>query len=530
MIFIFSTVKKISLLIAFTLLISVFQAKATTSDTTARNNYPPKYEWRGVWISTVNNMDWPSKPGLSSEEQKKELLEYLDLFKSLNFNAIILQIRPTADAFYMSEYEPWSIYLTGDQTKPPVPFYDPLKFAVDEAHKRGLELHAWLNPYRITQDTANLKDLAPDHIYKTSPELFIKHGKKCYFNPAYQQSRDFVAMVVKDIVLRYDIDGIHFDDYFYPDNNFEDSTSFVTENRGFAPTDKMAWRRDNVNLMVEQIYTAVKEVKPYVKFGISPYAVWRNLRDDSRGSDTHSYGYTNYDNLHADVLAWMENKWVDYILPQFYFNIGYKNLDFTTIKNWWVKNAYETPLYAGLGPYRLDENAKLEAYRNNKEIADQIDTIRQTPYYGGICFFTANNMKNNLLGINEVLKEKFKYPAIPANILPDNQKYSTPIAPVKPTINIITEQGSKIKEVKLTWETYPGAYMFVIYRAKKGEQPVTLNPQNIVDITNADHYLCRDENVTDYDYYITALSRYAKESVPALCKKPNILTKTKKRP
>lgn len=524
--FIFSTVKKTFLLIAFISLVSVFQVKASSSDSTAQNNPAGKYEWRGVWISTVNNIDWPSKPGLDAEQQKKELLEYLDLFKSLNFNAIVLQIRPTADAFYRSEYEPWSIYLTGDQTKPPVPFYDPLQFAVEQAHVRGMELHAWLNPYRITQDTANLKDLSPEHIYNTHPELFVKHGKKCYFNPAYPQSRDFVAKVVKDIVLRYNIDGIHFDDYFYPDNNFNDSASFSTENRGYSNEDKMAWRRENVNLMVEQIHTVIKETKPYVKFGISPYAVWRNKREDPRGSNTQSYAYTNYDHLHADVLAWMENKWVDYILPQFYFNIGYEKLDFVVVKDWWVDNSYNTPLYAGLGPYRLDANAKLEAYRNSKEIADQIDTIRNTPYYSGVCFFTANNMKSNLLGINESLKEKFKYPALSPNILSDDQKYSTAVAPVKPIATVITEQQSKAKEVKLSWNSYPGSYFFVIYKAKKGEKPVISNPQNIVDVTSADSYLCKGENAAEYDYYVTALSRYAKESEPKLCKRQNIISKT----
>lgn len=523
-----SAVKNISLLTVLMLSVFTFQARAISKDTVSRNTLPEKYEWRAVWISTVNNIDWPSQPGLGSEQQKQELIEYLDLFKSLHFNAVVLQIRPTADAFYRSEYEPWSVYLTGDQKQPPVPFYDPLQFAVEQAHKRGLELHAWLNPYRITQDTSNLKDVSPEHLYRTRPELFVKHGKKCYFDPAWPESRDFVATVVKDIVRRYDIDGIHFDDYFYPDNNFNDSVSFSIHNRGYAPEDKMAWRRENVNLMVEQISKAVKEVKPYVKFGISPYAVWRNKREDPRGSDSQSYGYTNYDNLHADVLAWMENKWVDYILPQFYFNIGYEKLDFVMIKDWWVENAYGIPLYAGLGSYRLSPDAKIPAYRSSREIADQLDTIRATPYYGGVCFFTANNLKNNLLEMNTVIQKKFRYPAIPPAILPDDQRYSTPVAP-SGLFSDITTNSEKSKEVKLSWSPYPGSYLFVIYRAKKGEKPNISDPANIVEITGGDNYICRGENVADYDYYITALSRYAKESEPVLVKKQNIITKTLKR-
>ena len=183
MIFRFRAVKNISLLTVLMLLAFTFQARSVSRDTVSNNASPAKYEWRAVWISTVNNIDWPSRPGLSSEQQKQELTSYLDLFKSLNFNAVILQIRPTADAFYRSEYEPWSIYLTGDQKQPPVPFYDPLQFAVEQAHKRGLELHAWLNPYRITQDTANLKDAAPDHLYRRRPELFIKHEKNVISTP-----------------------------------------------------------------------------------------------------------------------------------------------------------------------------------------------------------------------------------------------------------------------------------------------------------------------------------------------------------
>ena len=495
---------------------------------TTTKNYPNKYEWRAAWISTVSNIDWPSKPGLNSEAQKKELIEYLDLFDSLNFNAIVLQIRPTADAFYNSEYEPWSIYLTGSQTTPPTPYYDPLKFAIEETHKRGMELHAWLNPYRIVSDTSHLKRLAPDHIYNRHPEYFVKHGSKCYFDPAFPESREFVAKVVEDIVRRYNLDGIHFDDYFYPDKDFIDTLSFSLHNRGYAEADKAAWRRENVDLLVEKISGSIKNIKPYIKFGISPFAVWRNKKEDPRGSDTKAYYYTNYDNLHADVLKWMENKWVDYILPQLYFSMGYNLVDFLTIKDWWRDNAYDVPLYAGLASYKLDKESKDAAFRTNKEIANQIDTIRNTAGYNGFCFFTANNFKNNRLDINNIVAEKFRYKAIPPRILVDNQKYSTATAPTGAKA-IVTTNKDKSKKVELKWQPFNGTYMSVIYRENRDEKPDVNNPQNIVDIIDGNSYICTCVDAANYDYYITTLSRYAKESVPVLCKRQNIIAKTLKK-
>ncbi len=515
------------LLLFAALILTAAQALAQQSNLNSEN-YHNKYEWRAAWISTVSNIDWPSKPGLDSESQKKELIEYLDLFDSLNFNAVVLQIRPTADAFYNSEYEPWSLFLTGDQELAPTPYYDPLKFAIEQAHKRGIELHAWLNPYRIVSDTSQLKELAKNHIYNLHPEYFVKHGSRCYFDPAFPESREFVTKVVADIVRRYDIDGIHFDDYFYPDNDFIDTLSFALHNRGYELEDKDAWRRENVDLLVEEISNTVKGLKPYVKFGISPFAVWRNKKEDPRGSDTHVYHYTNYDNLHADVLKWMENKWVDYILPQLYFSMGYEKLDFLIIKDWWRDNAYNTPLYAGLGSYRLAEDAPNESFRTNKEIANQIDTIRNTSGYNGFCFFTANNFRDNKLDINSVIVEKFKYPAIPPKILADNQKYSTATPPTNAT-TIITTNKDKSKKVELKWQPFNGTYMSVIYRAKRDEKPEIDNPQNIIDIIDGNSYICTDIDAAEYDYYITTLSRYAKESVPVLCKRQNIITKNIKK-
>jgi uncharacterized lipoprotein YddW (UPF0748 family) len=480
---------------------------ALTSVYPAFAGYDGKHEWRAVWIATVNNIDWPSKPGLSSAQQQKELIEYLDLFKKLNINAVILQIRPTADAFYKSELEPWSIYLTGDQSKAPDPFYDPLEFAIKEAHKRGMELHAWLNPYRVSQDTANLKDMAAGHIARKHPEMFVKHTKRYYFDPAFPETREFLCKVIKDIITRYDVDGIHFDDYFYPNSDFNDDYSFSVHNRGYKPEDKAAWRRENVDMIVKMLHDTIKSLKPWIKFGISPYAVWRNNDLDPRGSATKSFSYTNYDHLYADILKWMERGWVDYILPQFYFNIGYPAADFDILTKWWADYSYGVPLYAGLGTYRLDAKAKIEAWRNTDEIAKQIDRIRARANYFGVCYFNARDFKENRLGINNLIMSKYRHPAISPVL-----KGFPSVAP-EPPVKAQFQRAGNI--LNFRWAVNdksdkPKAYYFVIYRFVKGTKPDFDKGDAILEITGEENFTL--EARSGYDYYISALDRLQNES------------------
>ncbi len=495
------------------LTILIFALTFFFSSSVASAQYDGKHELRAVWIATVNNIDWPSTPGLNSEQQKKELIVYFDLFKKLNFNAVVLQIRPTADAFYRSKYEPWSIYLTGDQTKAPDPEYDPLEFAIAEAHKRGMELHAWLNPYRVSQDTANLKFISPEHLYNKKPEIFVKHGKKLYFDPAYPETREFVTKVIKDIVTRYDVDGIHFDDYFYPNNDFNDSVSFTTNSRGYKPEDKMAWRRENVDLVVKMLRDTIKSVKPYVKFGISPYAVWRNLREDPRGSDSKSYGYTNYDHLHADILLWMENGWVDYILPQLYFNIGYENADFAKLAKWWRDNSAGVPVYAGLGTYKLDKKSKIAAWHSSEEIYKQALMIRSMSSYQGACYFNAKNILENRLGVNGILKKLYKNPAL----VPSMRGFET-TAPDKP-VNL--KISKKEQSLVLSWgksekcdssATKLPVYYHAIYRFKKDEKPDFKNGEALIALTGEDSISLDLYSNKDFQFYITALDRLYNES------------------
>lgn len=478
---------------------------------TVEKGYDGKHEWRAAWVATVNNIDWPSSPGLSSQEQQAELIEYLDLFKNLNFNAIVLQIRPTADAFYLSKYEPWSIYLTGDQKIAPDPHYDPLEFAINEAHKRGMELHAWLNPYRVSQDTANLVDISPNHIYNLKPNIFVRHGKKLYFDPAYPETREFLVKVIKELVTDYDIDGIHFDDYFYPNNDFEDSISFSLHSRGYAAKDKMAWRRENVNFVIEMLRDTIKSVKPYVKFGISPYAVWRNLREDIRGSDTKSYGYTNYDHLHADVLFWMEKGWLDYVLPQLYFNIGYEAADFNILAEWWQDYSAGTPIYGGLGTYRLDKDAKIEAWRSAGQIKQQAMILREMPAYQGVCYFNAKNFKENRLGINEVMAELYPNPALVPSLRGFPEK--APSAPTNVKMESV-QGGAKIiwDNVSYSDNSVHNVKYHIIYKFAKGARPNFGNGSAIVTITGEESYMLSSFAKDEYDYYVAALDRLYNES------------------
>lgn len=496
---------KILTMLIFTLSALLFVNRANSQ------GYDGKHEWRAVWIATVNNIDWPSKPGLSSQEQQQELIDYLDLFKSMNFNAVILQIRPTADAFYKSKLEPWSIYLTGDQSVAPQPLYDPLEFAIKEAHKRGMELHAWLNPYRVSQDTSNLKDMAQNHIYRKRPDLFVRHGKKLYFDPAFPETREFLVEVIKDLVVRYDLDGIHFDDYFYPNNDFVDDYSFSLHSRGYSIEDKMAWRRENVDLVIEMLRDSIKAIKPLMKYGISPYAVWRNKREDPRGSQTKSYGYTNYDHLHADLLLWMEKGWLDYVLPQLYFNIGYEAADFKILAEWWQNYSAGTPLYGGLGTYRLERDAKIPEWRSADQIKQQAEMLRTMTSYQGACYFNAKNFKENRLEINSIMRELYPNPAL----VPTLRGFpkDAPDSPKQVSLTV-GANGSVItwKEKDMENQLKSAKY-HALYRFPKGSKPDFKNGKHLFCITGENSIQIEaKEDVSKYDYYVSALNRLFNES------------------
>ncbi|MBQ3152895.1 MAG: family 10 glycosylhydrolase, partial [Bacteroidaceae bacterium] len=299
----------------------------------------PKREFRGAWIQAVNGQYL----GMDRDETKRYLTTMLDNLKRANVNAIIFQVRVEGDALYRSNLEPWSRFLTGTQGKDPG--WDPLEFMVAESHARGMELHAWINPYRAR--TKGTLRLSPAHQFSKHPERFIGYESQLFFNPSLQENRDWICKVVKDIVSRYDVDALHIDDYFYPypvgGKEFNDEAWFQKDSRGIK--DKGDWRRDNVNRLIYQMHRTVRETKPWVKFGVSPFGIYRNISSSPTGSDTK--GLESYDALYADVLHWVNEGWVDYCIPQVYWEIGHTAADYETLVRWWAKYASNRPLYIG---------------------------------------------------------------------------------------------------------------------------------------------------------------------------------------
>jgi uncharacterized lipoprotein YddW (UPF0748 family) len=371
-----------------------------------------KYEFRGVWVATVGNIDFPSSKFLSTQAQKDEFIKLVEMNKRNGMNALIVQIRPASDAFYPSEYEPWSEFLTGKQGTPPNPYYDPLKFMITETHKRGMEFHAWMNPYRAVFNIYN-SSISPTHITRLHPDWFITYGNTKYFDPGNKDAQNFVVNVVRDVVKRYDIDAIHFDDYFYPyriaGKEFMDTASYRKYGKGVPLAD---WRRSNVDSIILHLSTAIKEENKYCQFGISPFGVWRNIADDPEGSNTKA-GVTNYDGLYADILLWLKNKWIDYVVPQLYWEVSQKVVGFKVLVDWWARHTYGRQLYIGQGIYRALEPHSYAWHRKN-ELPDQIQFLRQYPQIEGSVFFSSSTFKSNPNGWSDSLRNNYyKYPAIP---------------------------------------------------------------------------------------------------------------------
>ena len=368
----------------------------------------PKREFRGVWVATVANIDWPSTPGMSTSRQQEEILDILERHKLNGNNAIILQVRPSADAFYDSGLEPWSRFLTGEQGVAPDPYYDPLEFWILEAHRRGMELHAWFNPYRITLDTAD--SLSLTHIVRSHPEWIFTYGERTYFSPANPHVWEFVTEVVVDVVRRYDVDAIHFDDYFYPyqiaGQELPDSLEFQLFGGEFYPDRIEDWRRHNVDTIISMLGAAIKAEKPWVKFGISPFGVWRNQSEDTYGSET-SAGTSNYDGLYADVLLWQRKGWIDYLMPQLYWRESHPAVGFSTLAYWWNDFGYGRHMYVGLAPYRLDKKSTYRQWRKAKYLLRQIDLIRHLEGIHGYGYFSSKHFfREDLAKLNITLQKK----------------------------------------------------------------------------------------------------------------------------
>lgn len=387
----------------------------------------PKYEFRGVWVASVNNIDWPKSGDTNPESQKADYIRLLDMHQKNGMNAMIVQIRPAADAFYPSTFEPWSQWLTGVQGQPPSPYYDPLQFMIEETHKRGMEFHAWLNPYRAVHNLGS-SSVAANHISRIHPEWFLNYGDKKYFDPGNKEAQKFVVDVVRDIVKRYDVDAIHMDDYFYPyripGKEFPDAASYA---RSGSKLSKDDWRRSNTDSIIQAISIAIKQEKKLVRFGISPFSVWRNKdKDPVRGSDTRA-GQTNYDDLYADILLWLKKGWIDYVTPQLYFTIGHSKVDYAKMVDWWSRNSYGRHIYIGHGIYKVEE--KEPGWNNPNELPNQIKQLRRYPNVQGSIYYSSRLFDKNPNGWNDSLKDNYyKYPALlPPMRWIDNEKPWPPI-------------------------------------------------------------------------------------------------------
>jgi uncharacterized lipoprotein YddW (UPF0748 family) len=469
----------------------------------------PKYEFRAAWVATVENIDWPSKKDLNADSQRVEFIRLLDMHKRNGLNAVVVQVRPATDAFYPSPYEPWSEWLTGKQGLPPHPYYDPLQFMIEETHKRGMEFHAWCNPYRAVYSIGK-SSIAPAHITKLHPDWFVSYGGTLYFDPGNKEVQQYVSAVVRDIVHRYEIDAIHFDDYFYPyriaGKEFPDESSYRKYGNGMT---KDEWRRSNVDSVILQLGKVIKEEKKYCKFGISPFGVWRNKSRDPEGSDTQA-GQTNYDDLYADILLWLKNGWIDYVAPQLYWEFGFRHAPYEILLDWWSRHAYGRQCYIGLGIFKAGSNP---AWRDNTLLTRQLQALRNYPLVQGAIFFSSKSFEKNPNGWNDSLQNNYyKYPAL----IPPMPWIDT----VKPHEPLIRSEYDKKDSLITTWlakgsgdDSLRG---FAIYRSEIEE--FTIDSATVFEFIPydpvANFTLKADEGQHEngFYYFVTALSQTNTES------------------
>jgi uncharacterized lipoprotein YddW (UPF0748 family) len=477
----------------------------------------PKREFRGIWLATVNNIDWPSKAGLTVEDQKSELLSLLDQLEALHFNAVIFQIRPAGDAFYNSQTEPWSQWLMGKQGLAPANNWDPLHFITKECHQRGMELHAWMNPFRLSQNlntTYSSRSIARRH-----PDWVVNYGNRQYLDPGIPGVRNYLNSVVSEVVRKYDVDAIHFDDYFYPypiaKTPFPDSLSFVQYNRGHTATEINSWRRENVDLIIESLNQTIKHLKPRVKFGISPFGVWKNYdeNDEMAGSVTTA-GTTNYDNLYADVIKWQQKGWIDYMIPQLYWEIGHSSVDFITLANWWSERSFGHHVYVGHALYKLVEG-KSSAWKNSEELPEQIMISRRMKNIEGSAYFRMRYLEKNPLGIKDrllqdIYQEKALLPTMPWL---DNKK---PAQPTKVKLKGLFKKNKlSIKYAKKKPQS-ADHLGYLVYTSTSKEKVDIENPSNMLCFSQQDIIDLSKQKRPNKDCFlwISVLDKQHNESAP----------------
>ncbi|PKL90422.1 MAG: hypothetical protein CVV23_00795 [Ignavibacteriae bacterium HGW-Ignavibacteriae-2] len=483
-------------LLILTILISSFYLQG--------QNQLPKREFRAAWIATVTNLDWPTTVNLSTDVQKSQLVSLLDMLKSVNMNAAVFQIRSECDAMYESPYDPWSFWLTGQQGKAPSPYYDPLSFAVEEAHKRGIELHAWFNPYRVTR-TVGSYGQDSKHVSQKHPEWVLRVNNLQFLDPGIPMVREYVRDVVMDVVNRYDIDGIHFDDYFYPYEGItnQDDASWAAYNRGF--NNRSDWRRDNVNLLLKMINDSLQIVRPEVKFGMSPFGIWKS------GTPSGIVGLSAYHDIYCDAIAWLHERSIDYLTPQCYWPFG-GGQDYKSLTNWWADSvaANERHFYPGQALYR-------QVNWGVNEMPNQIRHNRGNDKILGSVMFRALNLKDNPKGFTDSLKTNlYKYVSIPPVM-----EWKGTEAPNAP-INLRLERIASTAVTGLVWDKPEVAAdgdsgrFYVVYLSDDqnfGEEIIS-NSANIAELTGKTSFIPENKTGHTGEYYftVTALDRNNNES------------------
>ena len=430
----------------------------------------PKREFRGVWVATVKNIDYPKQPTTNSDSLRREWDVLMARFKKLNLNAVVMQVRPTADAFYPSKLEPWSQYLTGRQGLEPEGGFDPLAYMIRTAHANNMEFHAWLNPYRLTNDLDTSK-LAPNHLFYTHRDWVVRYGTKYYADPGIPEVREQLASVVEDLVRRYELDAIHFDDYFYPyrieGEVFPDSATYARYGASYDNIDD--WRRHNVDTLIYLLHQRIKAINPRVEFGISPFGVWRNQSQDPLGSETGAY-QTNYDDLFADVRKWLQEGWIDYVVPQIYFHIGFEIVDYEKLLKWWTENSFGRKLYIGMAVYRVGSTRAPE-WEEPDQMPRQLRLNRAYTQVQGHVLYNTTGLLRNPLGIADSLEmDFFSRPAL----WPERGPVTETVLPAPQLLPV--RRRAKGAIIRWRWpEKHPpaNAAYYLIYRFPEGDSTST---------------------------------------------------------
>ncbi len=466
----------------------------------------PKREFRGAWLHVIGQTQWQNK---TTEQAKAYIRDQFDKLQDAGCNAVFFQVRPTADAVYKSEIEPWSAWLTGKRGKAPSPMWDPMEYAIEEAHKRGLEFHAWLNPYRVT---STAKEVLPaGHISNKHPERFFRYNGQILFDPAFQENRDYICNVVSDILNRYDVDGIHIDDYFYPypakGMKIPDDASYARFGNGMNRGD---WRRKNVDLLIEQLHSTVKRHKPWVRFGVSPFGIWRNVKNDPRGSE--STGLQNYDDLYADVILWAKNGWVDYLAPQLYWTLDLAAAPSRKLAKWWSDNAHGTDIYIGWDVKRTMDNRDPRTNDPN-ELDTKVKLSRTLPNVKGNVWWHGYWVTDNYKGAADSLAMKYQTTFALPPVYGDKAKKPEGIAEMK----IIKEHDGTF----LTWEkpkhqhhdSESEVVKYVVYEFYEGEPQNIDDPETIIAVTPYNKVRLNPDSHGSI-YAVTTLDRMNRESAP----------------